>query len=502
MRWIVGATVVVALGIAAPAVLRASDRSPAQACVPTDANPIAICFAATPVVLDRCLVKLRPAFDIQVLQPPVGPGTRYRFTIELLKDGKGVAEGFKTFAGETGTQFPFTEQPDLGQIEWPYSGRGNYAVRVSVESNAKTSGSETSQPTHIEDRPRIAGVSIGVSNYDNDSYNLKFADDDARAFKRAIEGIFRGAADVAIELKVSTDATGITAKDLLDTIRNAGAGADPDNTDRCAAWLSGPNDWYVFYYSGHGIVQALPNKTRPGTREPVVQRALSTRFFDPRKASTAMRVTDLQAALLNTRGANVLIVIDSCFSGQRRSLPNSPSLVDTSKALLFSASTRSMVPLGGSGDSDVFPQVFQSLSNSARQGLLFAAADEDQVAEEAVVWYDRARGQSLLEVNRSRPAAPSTADPLSAGRSGYGVFTFAWLSNLIAQVPSDRPIDIALPGGLPPNGQKGPGCAIDFERAYNRAKTDFDALEERGVSDQKPNFLFTKHRPAALECVP
>lgn len=139
----------------------------------------------------------------------------------------------------------------------------------------------------VSSGPRVFAVMVGVSDYGGTANNLAYTAEDASKLAEALrrEGVLNPAS--------------VTLTDAQATV--AGVRAAFDRVARQA----GPNDMFLFFFSGHGM-------QRPGS--------VSATEPDGRVESIALRdgeITDSEMATLfgrlNTRMS--MLVLDSCFSG-------------------------------------------------------------------------------------------------------------------------------------------------------------------------------------------
>jgi hypothetical protein len=475
-------------------------KGTAPACTATAASPVAICFAEQPLLIDHCGPQIAPNFSIDIWHPADGPSVGYRYSYQLIVNGRPQpVERF--FDDANPDAHPFTDSPDLTAKRLTYLGPNKYALRVSVVAEGQPERTELSTDVDLEDRPRIRGLAVGISNYANPRFNLNYADEDAKAFKAVMTELLKASADIRIDLHTSDTNDEMTKDKLLQTIREVSGDGDESAGDD-ELLLSGPNDWYVFYFSGHGVVGVNPQRE--------VGRYLSTKQFDPNKLSrTAIRISDLASALYATSAKNILVILDSCFSGshfhpdgpaagpQGRTLAVPEQLVKRSGKVIYSANGKATsIPVGGDGDAQVLNNTADMLEGQRRRALFLSAASANRPAEEGPVSYTRQDGALELEFNRA------SVQENAGIRGGHGLYTFAWLANLIAQLPKRADVPPLLPGGRAPAGNSS-DCQLNFDGAASRAKADIEALGLfRGWPDlQVPESRPTTTMPLRVGCV-
>jgi hypothetical protein len=467
----------------------------APICTATADKPVAICFAVAPLTVDHCGPELTPNFSIDIWHAAEAATVGYRYSYQLIANGRpGRVERFED--QEDPNAYPFTETPDLSGRRLPFSGSAKYSLRVTVSPDGMPEHSEISDEVVLDDKPRIRGLSVGISHYANAAFTLNYADADAKAFQTTLTTLLAAKADVRIDRRTSDENEDMKKDTLLTIIRQVAVDADQDEASR----LSGPNDWYVFYFSGHGIVGV--------NHQGEVGRYISTKSFDPTHLpQTSIRLSELAEALYDTDVKNLLVILDSCFSGFHtytdtpssgtgrggRSTVSTPIMKGSGKVLYVANDKVVPYQVGGNGDAQAFPNKLSELEGQGRRALVVAAASADREAEEGPVSYQqRSDGRILLDFDRSNVDA-------NAGKPGHGLFTFAWLANLLAQLPKSTDISALLSGARAPVGQR--DCMLDFDSAASKAKDDIHDLgEDKGLKLQIPEATTTKTVPPLVAC--
>jgi hypothetical protein len=248
--------------------------------------------------------------------------------------------------------------------------------------------------------------------------------------------------------------------------------------------LCGDNDWFIFYFSGHGIVGA----PRPQQK---IYHYLSTKPFDPADMGrTAISLVELLDHVSYITAKNELIVLDSCFSGAHID-PVTPSSAAPAVAggrgagrpragkveYVFNGRLQDPIeiaqPAATAGDSDAYRQTTERL-NPDRRALFLTAAGGDHEAEEGFVEYRK----NQLSFTRSYEETDEQTE------LGHGVYTFAFLSNLLSQLPAGSDVSGLLPGAKAPQGSKA-ACLLDFGAANTDATSD---MQHASTTDmQRPD---------------
>ncbi|CAN5354907.1 hypothetical protein BH10PSE1_BH10PSE1_18600 [soil metagenome] len=188
-------------------------------------------------------------------------GTNSRLDTALSEDGEYTVAVTSYAAGETGS-YRFSVMPSQGSPR-----------QASVQGG-----------------PRVFAIMVGVSDYGDDESNLPYTDEDAIKLAETLrrEGVLN-----------SASVTLTNAQATVSGVRNA---------FRRVAQQAGPNDMFLFFFSGHG------NQTDEGSTP------ISAVEPDGRGESIVLRdgeISDTEMARLfgTLRTRLSLLVLDSCFSG-------------------------------------------------------------------------------------------------------------------------------------------------------------------------------------------
>jgi hypothetical protein len=146
-------------------------------------------------------------------------------------------------------------------------------------------------------------VVVGLNDYENSGYNLKYAVADAQAFAQTIAEQQRKLGNfgrVEVASLTNGDATKVR---LLDVLKKVAVDAQPE-------------DAVIIYYAGHGTAQGQHFYLIPhdlgykGSRTELDQAGLSTIL------SHSISDVDIEQALQTLDAGHMLMVIDACNSGQ------------------------------------------------------------------------------------------------------------------------------------------------------------------------------------------
>jgi hypothetical protein len=147
--------------------------------------------------------------------------------------------------------------------------------------------------------PRVIALLVGVSDYGGRTSNLPNTDADARELYNSLRAA--GMLHPASRLLVNEEAT---TKNVANAFSRAAAQA-------------GPNDMFLFFFSGHGNQIDVPVSAAE-----LDGRSETIELFDD-----AMTDEQLKPLFDGVRGRLAMVVLDSCFSGGFRSLVDRPNVM-------------------------------------------------------------------------------------------------------------------------------------------------------------------------------
>jgi uncharacterized caspase-like protein len=197
-------------------------------------------------------------------------------------------------------------------------------------------------------------VVVGISQYRVPSFNLSFADDDALDYFNAlVQGSNWSPGEITVLLNGQA-----TRSAILEAINSVGGSL-------------GSDDKFVFFFSGHGTFgpDVSPVDEADGVDEYIVPHdALSN------SAAQNIRDDELELVIRGLPTRNVLVVLDSSFSGGM--IKASPRPVGKVKfvdqGLMIGAQIRK--PEGVFRDLDVAPGVITQTASQANQSPLESSA--------------------------------------------------------------------------------------------------------------------------------
>ena len=147
--------------------------------------------------------------------------------------------------------------------------------------------------------PRVVALLVGVSDYGGRTSNLPNTDDDARQLYNSLRTA--GLLNPASILLTNAQAT---TKNVREAFARAAAAV-------------GPNDTFLFFFSGHGDQVDVP----------VSAAELDGRAETIELRDAAMRDSELEPLFSSVHGRLSIVALDSCYSGGFRNLINRPNVM-------------------------------------------------------------------------------------------------------------------------------------------------------------------------------
>jgi hypothetical protein len=162
---------------------------------------------------------------------------------------------------------------------------GGYALELDLEANKHDAGEWA-----VNEGGTVYGVFVGINDYPEGGSDLPYCDADATRTARAFRRHFDMDRDHSVVLTNSE----ATPEEIRKAIAEVGA-------------MAGPEDMFVFFYSGHG--DQVPRPSGPDVADPDGN--------DETLAAYGGDISDDEfAALLDEiHAGTTMVVIDACFSG-------------------------------------------------------------------------------------------------------------------------------------------------------------------------------------------
>ncbi len=199
-------------------------------------------------------------------------------------------------------------QPSLNsRIDTVLAEDGDYVIVATTYRPGDTGAYRLSLATspglprqvNVQGGPRVIALLVGVSDYGGRTSNLPNTDDDAQQLYNRLQQ--SGMLHPASVVLTNSEATG---KAVSSAFARAAAAA-------------GPNDMFMFFFSGHGDQVDV----EAGAAE-LDGRAETIELFDG-----AMTDAQLAPLFASVRSRMSMVVIDACYAGGFRSLVNRPNVM-------------------------------------------------------------------------------------------------------------------------------------------------------------------------------
>ncbi len=485
----------------------------AAACNATKDQPVKVCFDEKALSVDHCKKEIQLHFHVARLPFDNGIQPAYYFTYQLLpKDGDPL-----DLQNPFNSSYILTDDDPVPQgkkyVRIPFVKADNFAVRVTVYAEGRDPKSEDSTAIPLHDTTSVGAVIAGVSNYKLASVPTLFhADSDARSFDMFLSSLFppnSGKILTKTLLTTSDDQNNPTPGSSQPTPQNIMKAIAAEEQD---PQLCSNDDWFIFYFSGHGVIGSNANLV--GDNDPLTRHYISTTLLDPANLSTtAIPIEDIVDEIRKVPAGNKLVVIDSCFAGSSTNVPmftrsqRATKTVPHKTTSIRHASKVAYVY----GDEFVDPFQIDTTANARRSGdlrafhdvpereeadnrrtLYLAAAFADHEAEEGFAQYS---GDNLNFL-------PSDQESDVQKPMGHSLYTFAFLWNLIVQLPIHSNIPAILNGAQPSPIAVHP-CSIDFLAGHDGGAHDIYklSLKSKDRPYQKPDVAgHTDTALPPLEC--
>lgn len=442
-------------------------------CSASKEHPVQVCFDPAPLVINHCKGEIELHFQVGLFPFDNGELPPYYFTYQIVKDG---------VARETQNPLqnkfllsqpdPFSQLGDAASLV-DYDGLGQYSVNVSVFAQGREAVTFASPTVPLDDPVHVVAVVIGVSTYTSQGIpQLLHPDEDARSVDAFLKAVFP---TTLTETLFTSDSADPARKPTVKNISDAMA-SEAQAPHACSV-----NDWFIFYFSGHGIVGS--NEATVGSRGAVATHYLSTNLLDPGNLDgTAIPIEHLFSWIRDIKSGNKIVVLDSCFSGSsKQPLASSPggqsgkSAINRRKSLKVAyIYKKSFVdpydfenrnPRKGNGDLLVFDSTPKQEEADSKRALYLSASASDHEAEEGFEQYS----------DKTLSFYPSDDETDEQKPFGHGLYTFVFLWNLISQLPKNSLLPEILKGQSPAANAVGT-CTLDFSSAHQLGAADIIRL--------------------------
>jgi len=459
-----------------------------------------VCFADPPLVVNHCDGTISPNFRISRKDD-----VPYYFSFRVFADlGNGdvaLVDPPKEVGHGAGERtYLLTDNDAVTQagtsLMIPFKGDGTYYIELTVHAKELAPITKTSARISLRDHPFIKSIVVGVSRYDNGAddqasgkpvLNLRHADNDAHAFSEMLKQLFPDSPEPVL---LTTDKTSVDALPTPDNIMAELSRAVQD------PGLCSENDWFIFYFSGHGVLSSDGRNT---------QHYLSTKLLDPSNLpSTAVWIGDLLTKIEHVRAGNKLIVLDSCFSGTTRAPDTASSGGEkgltisqrpSSSKVQYVYKGKSVGPFQSVNDPDAHRPAtsMNNIDFAGGRALFLAAAKSDHEAEEG---FEKPKPTGGIVFTPSDLESPEQKE------FGHGLYTFSLVWTLESLLPKQLKYKEVLGGDLHLTSDSDQ-CTLDFMAARSLVNGDFvNKIERTSGSDlQKPDSTQTPQDLPSIKCM-
>jgi len=169
--------------------------------------------------------------------------------------------------------------------------------------------------------PTAYVLAVGVNEYENKNYNLKFASADATDFVEEVRrqrALVEPGGKVEVVTLLDRDATKQNIETALRRLSGEQAGPLPAGAPKSLEQLKAaePEDEVVVYFAGHGTAQGRRFYLIPHDLGYTGERELKTEFNLQTILSHSISDEELEQILEPLNAAQLVLVIDACNSGQ------------------------------------------------------------------------------------------------------------------------------------------------------------------------------------------
>jgi uncharacterized caspase-like protein len=200
---------------------------------------------------------------------------------------------------------------------------------------------------------------VGINKYQNASYNLNYAEPDAKAFSEKLSA--QGSIFKSID-KVEIYNEEATKEKIMEGFKSIAAKAQPQ-------------DVFVFYYAGHGSLDE-ENKDKDGESPFYFVPTDVTKLYGDNQQLMAKGISDheLKEQLTKIRSTKQIILMDACHSGAALKGMKTRNVAGDEKAIVQLARSSGVVVIASSGTKQLATE-FDELKHGVFTYALLEALD-------------------------------------------------------------------------------------------------------------------------------
>jgi len=314
--------------------------------------------------------------DVDTFLKIKGPGKINELNDDYNADNTNSQMAFRV--SETGTYY-------LSATTFRSDEAGSYKIDLQLDASKYDAGEWA-----VQDGGTIYGVFVGIADYPGDGGDLPYCDQDAENVARVFNEHMGMSMDNAIVLTDDMATSDGVAQAVQDIASQAG-----------------PNDMFVFFYSGHGDQET---RSEPDFADPDgLNETLS--LYD--NALTDDAFADI---LSNSKAGTTMVVVDSCFSGGfAKDVVSSPGRIG-----IFSSEGDCLSMVAGKYEAGGYLSLFFTQAFDKDSESIDLNGDDMMTVHE-LTYYLQVRFDEV--VNSERRSQPSRLYPSGAidpgGNLGY-----------------------------------------------------------------------------------
>jgi hypothetical protein len=472
----------------------------AKSCQLEPGKSVSVCFGTPPLEVDRCKQLVVPHFEVARKDD-----VPYYFTYHVYANfGDGdveITDGQATFGqgSRPESEFLLTDNNPFSRksLVIPFSRNGNYQIQVEIHAKGLDVAFAPSPIKQLQDSPVVRSIVVGVSDLkakqETPVRNLRHADSDARVVRDLLVQLFPDSPPPI--LLTSDDPHFPATRDQLNI--------EFDNLLKTSGNECSSKDWFVFYFSGHGIIATDTNGT--------FQHYLGMQNLDPKELqSTGVWIESLLDRIKQLPAQNKLVILDSCFSGLSRQQSSktlsATSAADKAIAGIHRSSKSQFVqqgrlvepfqigspdPSATDPDANAGNEFAEFEGHAKRHALYLSATTADQTAEEGIV--------RRIPVTKEKPdfifipADQEESQPEDLKKVGHGLFTYLLVWKVESQLSGDFSFKEVLEGDKSLMRAAAPDqCTISFSDAEKLLEADLVLAKQTDSDIQQPEGVPTR----------